>query len=102
MGVLLRPLTFHAIQFGANAFCSLVFIQHPFSIPERRVMTDVLVMTAVEFHAPMAIHVSVELHYPAFHQADPLRRAPTGRHQKNMDSEISQQTPEAITRGSRC
>ena len=61
-----------------------------------------LIMTTLELGPPVVFIIRVKAHDLAIHQADPLPRRPTGRHQKNMESDINQQIPDAITSGSRC
>src|SRR5262249_22624694 len=63
-----------------------------------RIVTNMLVMTAIEFGPPMVFAILVESGYSAFHR----RREPAGFHQRKMVSAINQHISDAATSGSKC
>jgi len=99
-------MTFKAVQFMADTRISTGLGLRPHSRRERRIVSHVLVMTALEFRPPVVLGVLIEADYLSHH----CRRArsryldfdPAGFHHRKIVNAMNQQTPDASTRGMSC
>ena len=61
-------VTFTAFEFHAQARGAPVFGEHPFAIAQRRVMTNVLPVTAFQDRTPMRFVVELEISDSLLHR----------------------------------
>jgi hypothetical protein len=101
-----------AFELSSEPGCSAVFAQDPVPGYQRRLVADMLIVSALKLRPPVAVVVFVITNDLLFHfsggpvstllRIDPelVRLFDTGFHHRKIESAISQQTPDAKTSGS--
>jgi len=72
-------VAFFTFELKPDAGYSSLFGQNPFASSERRIVPDVLVMSAFEFCTPVAFIVRVVANYPFFHELSRAAATTAGR-----------------------